>query len=737
MTRAWRIGLAALLVALIGLAGPALAQGPRVGAGARQQPLSKTQPVTFTADSVTYDRERAQIIATGHVEAWQNDHVLRADRVVFDRNTDVATAIGHVVLLEPDGEVLFAERAELTQGMREAVLHGMRALLTQNGRIAAEGARRTDGLANELSRVMYSACNLCKDDPTAPPLWQVHASSAVQNIPAQRMEFEDATMEIFGVPLLYMPYLSAPDPSVRRASGFMIPDFGTTTFLGQFLQVPYYWVIDKSSDLTITGLIDTMQGPELDLLYRRVFNNGSIKMETAAAYDEGAMQGLMFGTGNFAYDDTWRYGFNVNVASSINYLRDFRLPEYGQDVLTSNLFTEGFGQGSYARLETIYYQGLLQQISSQQMPLVLPRYTYNYVGKPDAIGGITSVTFNSFNVLRPAGASDQQAQTQLHYELPYTGRYGDQWTLIGDLAAVGYNAYGLDLIPTYSTTGQAQGAFAMPTVAVRLDWPFVRHDGTSSIIVEPIAQALLRPYVGANTYARAPNEDALDPFFTDMNLFSLNRFPGLDRLGGGPRADVGLHLEWIRDGKLVDALVGQSYRLTPENGLWPAGSGLAGTTSDIVGHVRVVPSDWFDIADRFRLDHRNGDVAFDDLIAGFGPTNFRINAGYIYSNIEPFYFLDNPPAVLQPEPYFLPRNEITLGFDSKHGPFKLGMFAAQNLQTGQLVEVGANASYENECFILAFTLFQLYTSYNGVSNITAATFNFTFKTLGQFRIPAL
>ena len=58
----------------------------------RTQQASRDQPVTFTADSVEYDRENSLVIADGHVEAWQDDHVLRADRVTFDRNTGVAAA---------------------------------------------------------------------------------------------------------------------------------------------------------------------------------------------------------------------------------------------------------------------------------------------------------------------------------------------------------------------------------------------------------------------------------------------------------------------------------------------------------------------------------------------------------------------------------------------------------------------------------------------------------------------
>ena len=77
--------------------------------------------MAFTADEVSYDRDHGLVTATGNVEAWQNDHIIRADKVTFDRNTDVVAAVGHVTMIEPDGQVLFSDYAELTQGMREGV----------------------------------------------------------------------------------------------------------------------------------------------------------------------------------------------------------------------------------------------------------------------------------------------------------------------------------------------------------------------------------------------------------------------------------------------------------------------------------------------------------------------------------------------------------------------------------------------------------------------------------------
>ena len=228
----------------------------------RNSRAARDQPVTFTADSVEYDRENSLVIAQGHVEAWQNDHVLRADHITFDRNTGVAAAKGNVVLLEPDGQVLFADYAELTQDMKNGVLRDMRAILAENGRLAANGARRTDGQINELSRVVYSTCNLCAKDPTRPPLWQIRALSAVQDLEHKKIEYQDAVMEMYGIPVGYMPYFWHADPSVKRASGLLIPSIGASSHIGAFFAQPYYWVIDDQSDATFTPMITTRAGPQ-------------------------------------------------------------------------------------------------------------------------------------------------------------------------------------------------------------------------------------------------------------------------------------------------------------------------------------------------------------------------------------------------------------------------------------------------------------------------------------------
>ena len=195
------------------------------------------------------------------------------------------------MLLEPDGQVLFADYAELTQDMKNGVLRDMRAILAENGRLAANGARRTEGQINELSRVVYSTCNLCAKDPTRPPLWQIRALSAVQDLEHKKIEYQDAVLEMYGVPVGYMPYFWHADPSVKRGSGLLIPSLGGSSHLGAFFAQPYYWVIDDQSDATFTPMITTRAGPQLDVEYRRRFNNGSLLLDGSVGYLDNSRAG--------------------------------------------------------------------------------------------------------------------------------------------------------------------------------------------------------------------------------------------------------------------------------------------------------------------------------------------------------------------------------------------------------------------------------------------------------------
>lgn len=719
------IGACALLE--VGRAEAQLGRAPRSAPGTPPPtPVNRRDPVGFTADQVEYNRETGIVTATGNVEAWQNDHVLRADKITFDRNRDVAAASGHVYIIEPDGQVLFSDYAELTQGMREGVIKNMQALLAENGRLVANGARRTEGKINELSRAVYTTCNLCKQDPAHAPFWQIRARDAVQDGVNKRIEYRDAVLDIYGVPVAWFPYFWHVDPSVKRASGFLVPSIGNSSKLGSFLQVPYYWVLDENSDATITPNFNTKQYFNLDTEYRRAFNDGALNVNLGFGYDNKEPQAAIFAKGTFAYDDTWRYGFDLNRASSAVYLRDYRFTNHA-DILTTNVYLEGFGTGAYTRLDALAYQGLVSSINQSRLPYVLPRYKYSYFGEPDAWGGRFSFTTENFNVIRDVGTNTQRLGTSIRWDRPFAGALGEQYKLTFRTDAAGYNASKLDQNPNYYSSSSSQTVRAQPNVALEMRWPFVR-EGWGRQVIEPIAQLVAGPNAGGLRKTAVPNEDSLDFEFTDQNLFSINKFPGIDRQEGGLRLNAGLHANWTAGGMSLDQLVGQSYR-THRDDTFPIASGLEHRASDVVTRTTFTPVSWFDVTGRTRLDRRDLALRFADVQGSTGWDRFRVSAGYLYSDTNPYAYYDTATV---PASYFTPRNELTMSASGNFGQYRFSGYARRDLQLNKMDSLGLRGTFENECFIFDVNLNKRYTSLNGDTGSTLVLFQLTFKTVGQF-----
>lgn len=724
---------------LLGAAGAARAQ---LGALTQSHiPVSNSAPVTFSADSVTYNRDESLVTAKGHVEAWQNGVVLRADQVTFNRKTGEATARGNIMLIQPDGQVLFADFAELSKNFRDGVFDDPRALLPGNGRLAANGGRRTAGLINALSQAVYSTCNLCKGRPTEAPLWQLRAKNVIDDEEHQRIEYTDAELQIFGLPVVYLPYFSHASPSAKRSSGLLVPSFGVNSHLGGFFAQPYYWVIDDQSDATFTPMVTTKAGAELSVQFRHRFNFGFLDLNAAGAYTNGKPEGLVNFNGLFDITDQWRAGFTLQRTTSSEYIRNYRLNSLlsgDPSTLPSNIFLEGFGEGAYARLDSKLYQSVNTAIDQSKLPQVLPRFEYEYVSRPDVLGGRLTLFTQDFNVMRAIGTNTRRVSLSGDWQRTFTGALGDLWTMRVHADSAAYHASQFNQQPNFGPVARISDARVWPAGVVEFRWPFERDSGRwGTQVIEPIAQLVVSPNPGAGQLALYPNEDSLELFdFSDQTLFALHRFGGIDRIDGGDRIAAALHGAWYLGNVAFDGLLGQSYRAQKESWL-PEQTGLRDTVSDVVARATLSPARWLDLTYRTRLSHQTLRSNFTEVVATAGVPLFNVSAGYIYTPYDPFYYFGQAQPLPASSAFYIPRNEITLGASTKVGYYRLSGFARRDIARNQMVAAGADAVYEDECFIADLRFFRRFTSYNGDHGSTTVLLQFTFKTVGQFGFRAL
>jgi len=612
-------------------------QVARAAETAKHQRYNREAPVLVKADEVEYDQQLQIVTARGHVELSQSDRVLLADSVAYNQKTGVVTASGNVAIMEPTGEVMFADYVELHDQMRDGFARDMRLLLADNSRAAANSGTRTDANLTVLDKAVYSPCDLCKADPEKAPLWQIKAVKIIHDQAEQRIYYHDAVMEAYGVPVFYTPYFSNADPTVKRSSGFLAPTVGHDSNLGFIAKVPYYYAISPSADLTVEPWFMTNTSPLMFLEYRQRTDNGRFIIDSSLtkgdpnvtgerALDED-VRGHVFGTGRFNLDDDWKAGFDLARATDDTYLLRYHFSNL--DTLTSDAFVQGFHGRSYAEADAFAFQGLLPQDSPGISPLVLPYLQYQRVGEPNRFGAYYTLDANALSIYRTRGQETRRLSSTVGWNLPYTAPAGDVFDFRLQLRADGYDVSpGLD--PTGTTFVHESGGTGRVEPLAYVEWryPFVRSSGTVQELIEPIISAVATPN-GGNPQ-KIPNEDSRNVEFDDTNLFSIIRFPGLDRYEGGERMSYGVHgAVYGLSGGYTDVLVGQSIRAREDDSTFPIDTGLDKQVSDIVGHISVVPSPWLDITNRFRMDHDTLRVHRNEVTLGAGPFYARFTVSYV------------------------------------------------------------------------------------------------------------
>ena len=192
----------------------------------------------------------------------------------------------------------------------------------------------------------------------------------------------------------------------------------------------------------------------------------------------------------------------------------------------------------------------------------------------------------------------------------------------GDL----YHSSGNDLTITPSYQGdpgwQSRG---VAIGAVDMTWPLVGAAFGGTQVITPHIQLVASPHI---KNLAIPDEDSRSVDLDDSNLFSLNRYPGYDRIEDGVRFTYGLDYLVRWPGWQISANIGQSYRFTSEPSLAPDGTGLSDRTSDIVGRVDVKFRDFITFTDRFRLDKSTLASRVNEFDATIGDHKNYIEVGY-------------------------------------------------------------------------------------------------------------
>ena len=674
-------------------------------------------PIEFSSDQLDVDRELRIVTARGNVEVNYQERTLMADTISYDQNADVMTATGNITLLEPSGDVIFAQHMEISGDLKNGIIRDISVILSDSSRIAASGGRRSNGDL-EFRNAVYSPCNLCPDDPTRPPLWQLKSVKVFHDKSRRVVEYSDTWLEVAGIPVAYTPFLSHPDPSVRRDSGILAPSFGSSTSLGFTTKVPYFYVIDEHSDATITPVYYAESGPALEAEYRKRFFKGELDVDGSIVEDDVEdVRGHFKSSALFNIDDTWRWGGETTLVSDDTYLRRYSFP-VTDDTLTSTMYAEGFRQRNYARIEGFHFRGLERNDDEDSTPLVLPLIEYRHFGSPDRYGGQFLLGAGTASVNRSEGGSSTRVSLTPEWRNRYVSELGEVYALSLSLRSDLYHIR--DFTPEGQTSAY-DGISGRLFPQAKLDWslPMVRRSSNVHQILEPMVSLIAAPN-GSNP-GKIANFDSAEVVFDETSLFEANRFAGHDRVDSGSRLDYGTHWSVTGDGGgRTDVFLGQSLRFRDTTN-FQEGSGLDDRLSDVVGNINVSPASYLDLSYRMQVDPSDGNIRRNEVTASAGVKAFK--ATIDYRQIDPLGSSE-----------FVGRENINMGFTSQLDKYwQLSGSARRDLVEDNTQEFRFGAKYEDECLIVTTVLSRSFFKDRDLEPTDSIMLRVSLKTLGEFQ----
>ncbi len=597
---------------------PTSPASPLPTAGPTFSATPRGTPMQVNAGQLVYDERTNRVSARGNVQVYYDGRTIEADVVTYDRQTNRVRATGNVRVTEPSGNIAHAQDLEFDQQFTNGFIRSLNIETPDRRFIGASSVTRENGDTTIFDRATYTACDSCRADQTKPPTWVIKSKRIIHRESERTIYFEDARFEMFGVPIAYMPRMWAPDPTVRKASGLLMPGIAGSNRTGIGFEVPYFWNIQPNYDLLIAPRYYLRQGFMPIVEWRHGFESGYYTIRAAGirqndpsvfSYSNGTpevgnreFRGILHTTGMFRINERWSVGWDLNLMSDTAFLRDYSLSLPGQTEANSRLFLRGQGPRSWFDLSATRYVGITATDTDNKiLPTTHPVLDYFKVMDQSVAGGelswrtsVVSLTREAADVsvrnplspitcnrnlpaaigvnLDPANClvngidgMYSRASAEVSWRRRVIDSMGQVWepftSLRGDVTyyRLKDNAAVLGSFDRLAQDNRTQTR-VMPVVGMTYRYPWIAATSYGTTTVEPVVQFIARP--NEQNIGHIPNEDSQSLVFDDTNLFQVNKFSGWDRVEGGGRLNYGVNLTHrFANGSSFNVLFGQSRHL--------------------------------------------------------------------------------------------------------------------------------------------------------------------------------
>ena len=478
----------------------------------------------------------------------------------------------------------------------------------------------------KFTKSIFTLCDYRKNDKCPP--WSLQAKEMLHDKKKKTIYYDNAVIKVYDFPILFLPKLSHPDPTVDRRSGFLIPSFSDSKNLGAGFDIPYFWALDKDKDFTLRNKLFASENPLFLGEYRQAFKKSNLildfgytegyKKTTAVKKSGNKSHFFSKFTKNFKGKNNSNNSIKLTVQNVSNdkYLKLYKIKseliEYEKDTLENSFIFNREDKNSFLGFEASAYE-TLKDGYNDKYEYILPDITYdknlfasNKYGNLDLTSNLNVHNYDT-NKFTKFLVNDLDWKFRTN-----NFASGIRGNLLGSFKNVNYETKNTSEYkddPEYELFG-ALGYLSQIDL-------FKKNNNDKYLLTPKI---LLR-YAPGNM--RKSNDSIrLD----DKNIFSLDRLNSYNNFESGLSTTIGFDYEFKNITKQFNFSLGQVIS-EKENKDMPSSSSLDEKLSDLVGSTKFKINNNFNINYNFALDQNYKDLNYNE--AGFdvdlNPIKFDID----------------------------------------------------------------------------------------------------------------
>ncbi len=554
----------------------------------------------------------------------------------------------------------------------------------------------------------------CKENNNCPP-WSITSKEIKHDRTKKQIDYKNAWLKIYNLPVMYFPKFFHPDPTVDRKSGFLIPKITNSKKLGTSYTIPYFNVISESSDLTFKPRFFSTDEMLLQTEFRKVTKNSTHIVDVSLNNDDTISKDTKTHFFSNSYIELENQFFDENSLfvklekiSNDNYSQIYSLEGTSpiiEDTSTLESIIEFSGNKDdlYIEVSAESYEKMNLH-NSDKYEFVYPSYS---------ISKTIDLESNFFNSYEISSSGNQKKHTTNIYEAIQINDilFETNNFIINDKLNSNFRT----LIKNVNTKGRNSSVYKNKTQSEILS-NFIYDISFPLRKTEEKYKKFLTPKLSLRHSPNSTkNIQSKDRQLNIDNLFALSRIGVNDDVEGGTSLTIGNEFS-IKDFNEKDIFlidIGTVFR-EEENKNLPLNNTLRRTQSDVVGEIAYNPLESLSFDYNFSLKND-----LDEMNLHLIKNEFRVN-----NFINTFEFFEENNELGDKSHY---TNTLTYQADSNN---YFSYSTRKNKKTNLTEFYKLIYEYKNDCLIASINYNKEYYSNDVLEPTENLFFNLTLIPLG-------